>query len=114
MTHNDVQECYQIVRSLFKQGKIDELAYFKMTVGFAADYAMLGLIDDAVGLLSSVPSDYYLKNQEEHLREDPSYREKVLFLTRQLVECKKVNVNEDVEDEMMYRVMLGVGKIGKA
>jgi len=114
MTQDDVQECYQIVRSLFKQGKIDELAYFKMTVGFAADYAILGLMDNAVGLLSSVPADYYLKNQEEHLRDDPSYREKVLFLTQELVDCKKVRINEDLEDEVMYRVMLGANKIGKA
>lgn len=113
-THDEIHKYYRAIRNLFKQGEIDELTYYKMTIGFAADFAILGCIDDAVGLLIGVPPDYYLKAQEEHLSTDDSYREKVLFLTQELVRCNKVRINNEEDDELMYRVMLRTNTIGKA
>lgn len=118
-TYNDVQTSYQVLRALYKQGKIKELAYYKLVILYAADFSVLGYLDDAIGLLSSVPSDHFTNELARQLEEDDNFREKVLFLAQDMVESKKVTLDEDQSkqsklDSMVYRVMLEVNKIGKA
>lgn len=82
------------LRSLLRAGSITPDIYHKGLVGLAYEYLLLGEATEAVGLLNTIPMDYFMDVQPVQMAEDAHYREVGIDFAQRLAKLGAVDLED--------------------
>jgi hypothetical protein len=85
-TREELDEWQKALRSMFEQKQIDGPGYYMGLVVVAEEHARNGDTNSVLEVLSDVPLDYFDKDHQRQMSENPDFAASATFLAQKLVE----------------------------